>query len=525
MSTRRRARAFLQSAWLGWHRSAMFIMTRGRGRPVCDNVQDWAARNQGTQARIVFEPRQITRRMPRSVEPELHDEYTIRRVANQLGRYLVPVRGTRLIGARGLVMLSDGSFAAESVNFKPQLGQDPDYVAPRRRKVVSKPGNYFSLVVHWSGTRNYYHWFHDTLTRLHGVLEYLPSDTTFVVSANLRQFQQDSLRLMGIADHQCAPFNGEEVWELETLHFAPRVSNVGSDRGDADIWVRDQILHGCGVVPLPTGRRIFISRRRASQRRLVNEEEVTGLLACYGFETVVTEELSLRDQAALFAQAEVLVSTHGAGLTNMLFSASGLKVVDMIEPRMLKHAYHFWTMADELDHEYWYFVADSVTRRGYAERHRCAAREARGNLGRHAARPLVRIPGSRARTVVSSETSGLTERRDWYRDEASGHCCIAAARGLQCRGNQREVVWGPDRDPHRRRQALPGDDRGSRVGACPGSRWASTTTRRSPRPRCAWPPRSAAATSPALSSIPTRAASTPATCSPGRATRWVSSSR
>ena len=269
----------------------MFIMTHGRGRPICDNLQDWAERNQETRARVLFQPRQIIRRMPRTSSPSYTTSMRSVESPTRRGRYLVPVRGARLVGAKGLVVLPDGSFAAESRNSLPELKKDPDYLAPRRRKVVSKPGNYFSLVLRWSATPNYGHWFHDTLTRLHGVRDHLPPDTTFVVPANLNQYQQDSLRLMGIADNRRARFNGEEVWELETLHFAPQVTHVGDDRADVDIWLHDRILHGCGVVPVPTGRRIFISRRRARTRRVVNEEAVVELLASFGFETVIAEDL------------------------------------------------------------------------------------------------------------------------------------------------------------------------------------------------------------------------------------------
>jgi Glycosyltransferase 61 len=350
---------------LAWRRGAALLTTRGRRRPICDDVRTWAACNQGADAQVLLEPRQFTRTMPQSVEPEVHDVYARRQVVNQPGRYLVPVRGARLVGARGLVVLPDGSYAAESVWGEPDLAQDPDYLAPRRRTVVSKSGNYFSLVVHWSGTRNYYHWLHDVLIRLHGAMEHLPADTTFIVPARLRPFQQDSLRYLGIPGDRLAPYDGEEVWELETLYFAPRVSNVGSDRGVADQWLRDQILEGADVSPRHGGRRIYISRRNATKRRLVNEEAVETLLVDHGFETVLTEELSLREQAALFAQAEILVSAHGAGLTNILFAAPGLKVVDMIEPGMLDVAFIYWAMADELDHEYWYFVTESVPRPGY----------------------------------------------------------------------------------------------------------------------------------------------------------------
>ena len=49
----------------------------------------------------------------------------------------------------------------------------------------------------------------------------------------------------------------------------------------------------------------------------------------------------------------------------MLFAPSGLVVVDMIDPGMFDWTYVFWTMAEELGHEYWYLVADSVPRPGH----------------------------------------------------------------------------------------------------------------------------------------------------------------
>ena len=84
----------------------------------------------------------------------------------------------------------------------------------------------------------------------------------------------------------------------------------------------------------------------------------------YGFDTLVAEELTLREQVAQFTNAELVVSTHGAGFTNTLFSPPGTRIVDMIEPEKLSHAYVFWTMAEALGHEYWYFLADAVAHPG-----------------------------------------------------------------------------------------------------------------------------------------------------------------
>ena len=95
-------------------------------------------------------------------------------------------------------------------------------------------------------------------------------------------------------------FTGDEAWELETLYFAPPTTNSGSDRHDADQWVRDRILHGYGIGGGAAHRRIFFSRRNASERRLANEDDVERLLRGYAFETCMTEDLSLREQVELF---------------------------------------------------------------------------------------------------------------------------------------------------------------------------------------------------------------------------------
>jgi capsular polysaccharide biosynthesis protein len=242
------------------------------------------------------------------------------------------------------------------------VGEDPAYYLPKRRPVLRKSGHYFSLVGKWGiqAQGNYYHWLHDTVERLFGVIPLLPVDTRYIVPANLTPLQIETLRLVGVKEDQLADFSGEEVWELETLHFAPPTSNSGSHRRDADEWLRDKILDGCGIAPTPAKRRIFISRRQAPNRRLVNEAEVEDYLHRCGFETWVPERLPICEQAKVFSQAEIVVSTHGAGLTNMLFAPRGLVVVDMIQPDMLPMAYVFWAMAEELGHQYWYFVAEAV---------------------------------------------------------------------------------------------------------------------------------------------------------------------
>ena len=349
-------------ALAGRGRRAVGRVARRGHSPICDDVAEWAAA-EGLETRTLLTPRQITRHVPRTVEPQVTPNYLDRLVANQKGRSLVALEHARLVGRSGVVVLPDGSFAAESVYNRALLEEEPAYQAPRRR-ARAQAGNYFSLMVIWANGGNYYHWFHDTLTRLFGVVDLLPADTKYIVPAALAPFQLESLRLLGVGEDRIVRFTGDEAWELETLHFAPPTTNSGSDRRDADQWVRDRILDGYGIVSGAADRRIFVSRRHASERRLANEVDVERFLRGYAFETCIPEDLSLREQVALFSEAAIVVSPHGAGFTNMLFAPPGLVVVDMIEPGMFDWTYVFWTMAEELGHEYWYLVAESVPRPG-----------------------------------------------------------------------------------------------------------------------------------------------------------------
>ncbi len=89
---------------------------------------------------------------------------------------------------------------------------------------------------------------------------------------------------------------------------------------------------GTHVVPDDADRpkRVYVDRRRAWARRLSNEDEVVATLTRYGFVPVCLEDLGLIEQMALFRQADVIVAPHGAGLTNIVFSRPGCRVVELV---------------------------------------------------------------------------------------------------------------------------------------------------------------------------------------------------
>ena len=77
-----------------------------------------------------------------------------------------------------------------------------------------------------------------------------------------------------------------------------------------------------------TPSRIFIDRRASPLRRLTNEDDIIAALP--DFVPVQLEALSVAEQVRLFANADIIIAPHGAGLTNIGFSRPGTVVVELM---------------------------------------------------------------------------------------------------------------------------------------------------------------------------------------------------
>lgn len=77
-----------------------------------------------------------------------------------------------------------------------------------------------------------------------------------------------------------------------------------------------------------TPAKIFIDRRGSPLRKLENENELIAALP--GFTPVRLETLTIEQQIRLFANAEIIVAPHGAGLTNIGFCRPGCVVIELM---------------------------------------------------------------------------------------------------------------------------------------------------------------------------------------------------
>lgn len=326
---------------------------------VCESLLQWALAAPEASVERVRPAVTVRRQLPSTLEPRVHEFFTSFPPSYVVPeKYLARVPGGGIVGEQGIVVLPDGTFCAESIYGRADLIDAPAFRNPLPSADRSFDGNYYSLLIKFGVASNYYHWLHDVVLRLHAIVDRLPPDTRFVVPPQRRPYQDESLAIVGVPPEKLWEFDGAGLVRFENLWFSPPSALPGTDSHESETWFRDRAFGAYGIKLGSPGRRIYVSRKAAIYRRIANEAEVEAVLREFGFETHQLEDYSLRDQVALFADAEIVVSPHGAALTNMMFSPPGLAVVDIFEETLFNKC--FWNMSHALGHQYWYLVGETV---------------------------------------------------------------------------------------------------------------------------------------------------------------------
>ena len=85
-------------------------------------------------------------------------------------------------------------------------------------------------------------------------------------------------------------------------------------------------------------KKIYIDRK-APTRKVHNAGEIKQLLIDNGYKIFLLEDMSVIDQMNLFAGADSIVANHGAGITNVLWSKPGTKIIELTHPMSVKKVY------------------------------------------------------------------------------------------------------------------------------------------------------------------------------------------
>ncbi|TDN35809.1 glycosyltransferase family 61 protein [Hymenobacter sp. UV11] len=223
-----------------------------------------------------------------------------------------------------------------------------------RRQKLSATSQY--LLIHDAWSEPYYHWMVDALPRLLAIRSKLPELLAELVLILPAHYQSDyhyqTLQALGV--HNVQRIQPKTRYVVPRLLAPGRLSRVASYNPQVMRDLRQLLWEKFPLLPqADLGDRIYISRERATRRKVLNESEVTAYLREQGFAIVQLECYGFTEQASIMARARCLVSIHGAGLTNMLFMVPGSKVLELqMKDDGTNH--YYYTLAADLGIGYYY---------------------------------------------------------------------------------------------------------------------------------------------------------------------------
>ena len=217
-------------------------------------------------------------------------------------------------------------FVRESISwpFESILSHGLDVPLPKHAESkITQPSVIFP------STSNYYHWLIEELPLLIRATKYSTdfevlvcdnrvTDKHLIVSRQLGFTPITVPRIVNV-NEQIMPGRANDSWFIH-----PEDYKLLWEFGHASTHNGSEHNH----------EKVYVSRRD-SARSLPGEAQLEDLLRTNGFFIAYLEKMPWQEQIALFRGAKVIVGPHGAGLSNLVFTQPGARVVE------LTNGYHY----------------------------------------------------------------------------------------------------------------------------------------------------------------------------------------
>jgi len=218
----------------------------------------------------------------------------------------------------------------------------------------------FLLVRHPS--TNYYHWVVEYLPKLVAFDKYNRQNretATLLIEKDAPDWVTESIKLLGYSENEWVTWDNKSA-QIKHL-LVPQHNSRTRDTPDLPSPNECEFVKTRANSNLQTNssssRYLFISRQGAEDRRIQNFREVQSLVKQYGFDTCVLEEMTFVEQVELFSQADVVLGTHGAGLTNIIFG-DNLCVIELFPDTDIRE--HYFYLSNISNHDYYFLNNETV---------------------------------------------------------------------------------------------------------------------------------------------------------------------
>lgn len=217
------------------------------------------------------------------------------------------------------------------------------------KKQMGDPTKTYIVLFDFWSSNNYYHWLVDSCPRILMLKEelkeknaslLLPETCGKYVLNILKHFEVNEITFIKKDSFFHAPDLLLPYYTVGSGHIHPGYVNK----------VREQILNS--VSTSLNKERIYVSRSKQKVRRIHNEKEVIDTLLPLGFEVVYFEDMSFEQQVSTVRNAKILVTSHGANMTNAMFMPENTRVLEFL--RFDRPNFCYWALASVTNKKYYY---------------------------------------------------------------------------------------------------------------------------------------------------------------------------
>ncbi len=200
-------------------------------------------------------------------------------------------------------------------------------------------------------SQNYYHWLFDVLPRIKLYQPVMGHIGHFCISSAVPQKFLDILPEFGIQTDKILLVNNAEKLHFDSLYVASLPGSEGRSPRWAINFLRSVLIKDCPAQSAP--KKIYFKRGQQTERRIWNEDSLIELLQALNFDIIEPDGLSITQQISIVQQAAIIVSAHGAALSNLIFAREGTSVIELFSPDYFRTDC-FFTLARMLKLNYRY---------------------------------------------------------------------------------------------------------------------------------------------------------------------------
>jgi len=230
-----------------------------------------------------------------------------------------------------------------------QINSDNIIHLPGKVAVINQPAFY-----------NYCHFVEEVLGRL-ALLEMHNIEYDWLYVSSDKFFMKDLLELWGVDPEKIiSPISDSFCIEADMIIMPSLLINKDVGIGQIGLqshpytlkYVSNKLVKKAlekNIDVSTFSKKVFISRKDAQLRKILNEDEVFTLFEEKGFKRYELSNLSILEQILLFNNAEIIAGEHGAGFVNTLFCKPSTMIIEIFQSLMDSG---FWWISSVLNLNY-----------------------------------------------------------------------------------------------------------------------------------------------------------------------------